>query len=191
MSKEGISDVLCSLKEQEGNNDISVGEIVGTFEDRGFGPLLLVPALLALLPTGAIPGVPTICGVCIFLICVQIAFGADKPWLPKRLKQLSISRETLRSSIEKAQPYVKKFERVLSPRLVFMAHTPVKHMVAIYSGIVALCMIPLEIVPFAVALPALAISLTATGITNRDGLLIIIGIILQAGTGFLLLKAMP
>ena len=47
----------------ESGDTTSLGEVIERFEDRGFGPLLLMPALIALLPTGAIPGVPTLCGI--------------------------------------------------------------------------------------------------------------------------------
>ena len=46
------------VKEQDGDK-VSAGKIIARFEDSGFGPLLLIPSLIALLPTGAIPGVPT------------------------------------------------------------------------------------------------------------------------------------
>ena len=68
----------------------SVGDVVNKFESRGFGPLLLLPALIALLPTGAIPGVPSICGVTLCIICLQMAFGDEHPWLPAVLKNRSL-----------------------------------------------------------------------------------------------------
>lgn len=49
-------------------------------------------------------------------------------------------------------------------------------------------MIPLEVVPFAVALPAFALTLTAIGMTNRDGVFIGLGMIIQLGTVYLALK---
>ena len=70
--------------------EVSVGDVVNKFESRGFGPLLLLPALIALLPTGAIPGVPSICGVTLCIICLQIAFGDEHPWLPAVLKNRSL-----------------------------------------------------------------------------------------------------
>jgi hypothetical protein len=51
-------------------------------------------------------------------------------------------------------------------------------------------MIPLEALPFAVALPAFALSITALGMTNRDGVFLSIGILMQLGTGYLVMKAL-
>ena len=68
-----IADLLDEMYD-ENSDKTSLGKVIERFEDRGFGPLLLVPALVALLPTGAIPGVPTICGITLFFICIQICF---------------------------------------------------------------------------------------------------------------------
>ena len=51
-----ISGLLDKLVDESDNEKQSAGEIIARFEDRGFGPLLLIPSLIALLPTGAIPG---------------------------------------------------------------------------------------------------------------------------------------
>ncbi|AXT40561.1 exopolysaccharide biosynthesis protein [Alteromonas sp. BL110] len=184
-----IVELLDEMYDEE-SEKTSLGEIVDRFEDRGFGPLLLVPALIALLPTGAIPGVPTLCGLTLFFICIQAACGKKSPWLPKALEQKEVSSNKLESAIDTAKPYAKKFEKLLKPRLTFLSDTPVKNIIAGYCALAALCMIPLEALPFAVALPALALCITALGMTNRDGVFLIIGSLLQLGTAYLVLKAL-
>lgn len=184
-----IADLLDEIYD-ENSDKTSLGEVIERFEDRGFGPLLLVPALVALLPTGAIPGVPTICGITLFFICIQVAIGQKSPWLPRTLKEKKVDSDKLESAIDKAKPYVRKTEKLLKPRLTFLSDTPAKNVVAAYCAIAALCMIPLEALPFAVALPAFALCITALGMTNRDGVFLTIGMTLQLGTGYLVFKAM-
>ena len=144
----------------ETSDKTQLGEIINRFEDRGFGPLLFVPALIALLPTGAIPGVPTLCGLVLFFICIQVAIGRRNPWLPKALTQKEVSSDKLESAIDKAKPYFKKTEKLLKPRMTVLSNSPAKNIIAGYCAIAALCMIPLEALPFAVALPALALCVT-------------------------------
>ncbi len=184
-----IADLLDEMYD-ENSDKTSLGKVIERFEDRGFGPLLLVPALVALLPTGAIPGVPTICGITLFFICIQVAIGQKSPWLPRTLKEKEVDSDKLESAIDKAKPYVRKTEKLLKPRLTFLSDTPAKNVVAAYCAIAALCMIPLEALPFAVALPAFALCITALGMTNRDGVFLAIGMTLQLGTGYLVFKAM-
>lgn len=183
-----IADLLDEMYD-ENSDKTSLGKVIERFEDRGFGPLLLVPALVALLPTGAIPGVPTICGITLFFICIQVAIGQKSPWLPRTLKEKEVDSDKLESAIDKAKPYVRKTEKLLKPRLTFLSDTPAKNVVAAYCAIAALCMIPLEALPFAVALPAFALCITALGMTNRDGVFLTIGMTLQLGTGYLVFKA--
>ena len=48
-------------------------------------------------------------------------------------------------------------------------------------------MIPLELLPFAVALPALAILLAAIGLMTEDGILILLATFLLLGTLYLVI----
>lgn len=187
--KDSVSELLENLDENIDGDELSFGELISQFEDRGFGPLLLIPSLIAFLPTGAIPGVPSLCGITLFLICIQVALNKDHPWLPGNLEKRAISREKILQGVDKAQPYVKKVERYLRPRALFLSKAPVKNLVAVYCAAASLCMIPLELLPFAAALPSFALAVTAVGMTNRDGVFIGIGIVLQFGTGYLVMKA--
>ncbi|QJX02492.1 hypothetical protein HML84_13100 [Alcanivorax sp. IO_7] len=54
----GLTDILRELAEWPDGGRISLVSVVDTMQGRGFGPLLLAPALLVVLPTGAIPGCP-------------------------------------------------------------------------------------------------------------------------------------
>lgn len=188
MSVSRISALLDTLQQDMDGDAVSVGEVVKTFRQRGFGPLLLIPSLIVLFPTGAIPGVPTICGITLFLVCIQIALGSDHPWLPEKLRNRAISQDKLDAAIERSRPFVKKVEYLLSPRIEWLSDYPFTRVIAVYSGLFALAMIPLEAMPFAAALPSFAIALTAVGLTSRDGFFILAGILLQAGTGYLLTR---
>lgn len=187
MSNKKLSDLLSALKEETSEN-VTIEEVVRKFEDSGFGPLMLFPSLIALLPTGGIPGVPSVCGITLFCVCLQIAFGRSHPWLPDFIKRRSINHEKLANAVDKSLPVAKKIEKVTSPRVEKVTVSPWSRVIALYSGIVSLCMIPLEALPFAVAFPAFALSVTALGITSRDGIVVIVGVLLQAGTGFLLFR---
>src|SRR5262245_28933137 len=68
-----------------GQRKVTLADIVDALDRRGFGPLLVMPALVTILPTGAIPGVPALSGGLICLIAVQIVMGRKHPWLPDRI----------------------------------------------------------------------------------------------------------
>ena len=109
MSKNKVSDIMDDLLDKT-TGEVSVGDVVNKFESRGFGPLLLLPALIALLPTGAIPGVPSICGVTLCIICLQMAFGDEHPWLPAVLKNRSLIPIRMKHALSNRDIYKEIFD---------------------------------------------------------------------------------
>ena len=69
-----IEDLSSDLDDHDGEV-ISIGEILERASQRAFAPLLIVPALLNILPTGAIPGVTLATGIVITSVGVQLALG--------------------------------------------------------------------------------------------------------------------
>lgn len=166
-----LTDTLAQLLEVT-DHDISVKELVESLESRGFGPLILVPALVVLLPTGAVPGVPTLMALLILLIAAQRLFGRTHPWVPRRLAGLSIDRERYRRGIARVRPVTEFIDRHTGNRLPQLVGGTGTRFCAALCSLLALTMPPLELVPFAAALPALAIALLALGLTARDGRLV-------------------
>nr|WP_241664540.1 exopolysaccharide biosynthesis protein [Ningiella ruwaisensis] len=175
-----LTQVLKKMANDTKGETTTLNDVVAQLESRGFGPLLIAPALIALLPTGAIPSVPTLCALSIILITVQLMFGQQHPWLPKKLKEIEIQRDTLKQSVERFEPYTKRIDKVFKPRLSFLTNEIGKRLIAALASITALLMIPLEIVPFAAAIPAGAIVLLGLGLSTEDGLMSIFGVALSA-----------
>lgn len=187
----GITDVLLRVREQTHTERVPVDTLITALESRGFGPLLLAPALLALLPTGAIPGVPSVCGTLIFLISIQGSLGRHSPWVPRRLRELSIHRENLIRAIDRTRPFTTRLDRVFAPRLLLLTRPGMNQLVYLGCAVSGLGMIPLELIPFAVALPAFGITLAAIGISTRDGLMIIAAGLIAAGAIYLMITNWP
>lgn len=173
-----LTDFLEQLDDKTSGDAITLGEIVAAFKQRGFGPLLLAPAILVLLPFGAIPGIPTICALFILLIGGQLLVGLDHPWLPERLHKASFNRDKFKSTLSKVVPFTKRIDSVIGSRLTRFIEPPMSTIVGVLCILLALTMIPLELLPFAAAAPAWAIAFFALGLTANDGLLVIIGLII-------------
>lgn len=165
-----LTEILSDLHEGFDEEQIKMGQIVSHFEDRGFGPLLLVPALIAVLPTGAIPGVPAICAILIILLCGQLLLGKKHPWLPKRIREFSFSKSRFESGFQKVEPWTRRFDKLLKPRLQFLTKNTGTRIVALIAIGLALLMIPLELIPLACAIPGLSIIFFAVGLSAKDGL---------------------
>ncbi|MFC0269286.1 exopolysaccharide biosynthesis protein [Kushneria aurantia] len=180
-----LSGLLRMLDQRHHGNDISIDDILKTFASRGFGPMLVVPALLALICP--IPGIPTACGLFMALVAIQQLFGRDYPWLPRRLRRVSIGEQRFHNAVERIAPRTDSVERLLKPRLTFVDSGLARRVIALLVVLLSLSMAPLELLPFAAALPAGMLLLIALGMIARDGLVILIGVVVATmGVGWLL-----
>ncbi len=76
-----LTSLLEQLDDADTGRKIRLRDVVDIFQARGFAPLLVIPALIVLLPTGAVPGVPTLCGLFIATMAIQLTLGKRSPWL--------------------------------------------------------------------------------------------------------------
>ncbi|MDF9435735.1 MULTISPECIES: exopolysaccharide biosynthesis protein [Chromohalobacter] len=180
-SRISLTQLLEKLDDANDGRTIHLQDVVDTFQSRGFGPLVTLPALLALLPTGGVPGVPSLCAIFIALIAVQQLFGRQSPWLPRKLRERGISHDKLHRSVERVRPWTRRIDRLLAQRLDILLQPVARRFIAVLVIALALAMIPLELLPFAAAMPALAITVIGLGMTADDGLLLLIGVLLAAG----------
>ncbi|MCM2971463.1 MULTISPECIES: exopolysaccharide biosynthesis protein [Larsenimonas] len=176
-----LTGLLETLDDNVEGDETSLGDILEIFEGRGFGPLITIPALIAWLPTGAVPGIPSCCGIFIALMAIQLAMGKKSPWLPTRLKERSISRETLQKTIKKIKPFTRKVDKLLKPRCQWAASTGVLRVLAVFIALLGAAMIPLELLPFAAAVPGFTLTLIGLGIVAQDGVAILGGLAVALG----------
>jgi hypothetical protein len=181
---KNLSSVLGTLTTEIDDDQTTIGNIAERFKDRGFGPLLLVPSLVVILPTGAIPLVPALAGLIISFVCIQMLIGREHPWLPKQLKQLSIPKSKLQKAVRHAKPYTKKIDKVLRKRLSFLVNPFSKRLTALLCLLLSLAMIFIGFIPMLPATVALPIFLFGLGYIVQDGLVIAIGFLALLGSAF-------
>jgi len=181
-----ILDDVEQAAEQQG--EVSVGQIVESIGHRAFGPLITVPAMLVLSPLGAIPTLPTILALVVAIFAVQIAFGTNYLWLPTILADRSVDASRARRAVDRIRPTTRKLDRWFNQRLRVFCGSIATRIAAACCLLLCLTVPPLELVPFAAALPMAAIALFGIAIALRDGLLMLLAYALMAATLFVLLK---
>lgn len=182
-----ITQTLDKLLDDSDGKAISIDDVVSSLESRGFGPLLLAPALIAFLPTGAIPGIPSVCGILIFLVAIQRLIGKKHPWVPSKLRDVDFDRERFSKGLDWVRPWTEKIDKLFRPRLTFLFSPLMSWIIAALCVVFGLLMIPLELVPMAAAAPALAIILAAIGLSTRDGIFLIMSFVFFTATLWLAL----
>ncbi|MFC6387770.1 exopolysaccharide biosynthesis protein [Methylorubrum zatmanii] len=168
------SDVLTMLASQEGER-LTVGDIIAVLRDRAFALLVVLLGLPNCLPMP--PPIPLVCGLVLLVIAIQIVAGMTAPWLPRRLLNQSIARETVEKAVTRAVPLLRRLERWSRPRLsVFDGAIGMRGMgVLILALALALIVAP----PFFGQIPlGLAVSLIGLGLVERDGFVVLIGLVI-------------
>jgi hypothetical protein len=166
-SLAGLFDEVLANAEGE---EVSFGEAVATFRQQAYGPFLLVPSVIALAPIiGAIPGISILTATLILLIAVQMLVRRSHPWLPARLRNVSLKRGQLEQAVRTMRPYLDAMDRWTRPRLLFLSEPPLYLLIPVVCILLALLMYPLALVPWGVTLPALALTVLSVGLTIRDG----------------------
>ncbi|MDT0619727.1 exopolysaccharide biosynthesis protein [Salinisphaera sp. P385] len=172
--RDDLTGLLSRMRDNFDGDHFTIQEMIEAIEDRGFGPLLLAPALFVMPPIGVIPGVPTLMALVIVLLAGQLALGQRHPWLPRRLREITIERKKFDLAYDRIVPVTRRIDRFLHPRLSRLTQPPAPRLIAVACLLLALCMIPLELVPFAAVVPAAAIALLALALSVRDGWLILL-----------------
>lgn len=175
-----LTDIVDDLEDKAAEDgDLSAQEALNEFAGRLFGPLLVVPGLLTMPPLGAIPTVPTAMGVFVILVAGQSLLGRKHPWLPGIIADRSIDEQKFRDSIDKVRPWLEWTDRLTTRRLQFLVKGPMKYGIALIAILMACTIPPLELVPFACAIPGGAIFILGLAITAQDGLLALLGMIVS------------
>ncbi len=169
-------------KAADGNGPrVSVEEIMQAVGHRSFGPLLLLAGLLGMTPVAAIPGAPSTIALITLLVASQLLIGRDTFWLPRFLRHRSVGKDKLEKTVRIARKPARVVDRMVKPRLAFLTGPIADRVVALVCVILALCVPPLEFLPFVAFIPSAAIAAFGLGLLARDGLLVLLAFAISAG----------
>ena len=171
------------IERTAGHAHVTVGDVLEIFGRQAFGPLILVPALLLTLPTGALPGVPLALGALIALISVEMLIGRKTPAIPSLFSKLKFSRKALIGGRKASAKVIAFVDRHVRPRLNILMRSPFLQLLALVNIGLSLLLIPVEIIPFATAIPGAALILLGLAITLHDGLVAAAGLAAAALAG--------
>ncbi|MCW6508380.1 exopolysaccharide biosynthesis protein [Hyphomicrobiales bacterium BP6-180914] len=168
-----MSQVLTILANEPGER-IAVKTIFGALSDRSFALLVVLLGLPNCLPMP--PPIPALCAVVLIVVAGQMVFLRPSPWLPRSLMTRSVPRADFVRAVGRALPFVNRLERWSQPRWnLFDAR-----MGGVLSGLLlmSLAIGMLFAAPFIGQVPfGVAVCLVGLGQVERDGLLVVSGIV--------------
>lgn len=172
-----VSQIIGELARSD-KADVKLSDLVAVLDERAFGVLMLILSLPNAVGLGTIPGLSTVFGVPQIFVSLQMIMGAHRPWLPKMVLDRSITMKDFRKMVEKAEPHLLRFERLLRPRLAVMSSTLVERLLGLVLLLLSI-LVALPI-PFANQPPAVAQGLISLGLIERDGVVVLIGLVVAA-----------
>lgn len=173
--ERNTSELLQLIVVQNTNETISVEEIKNALHERGFGVLLAIAALPLCLPVPVPPGYTTFFSIPLFIFSVQMMWGMQAPWVPKWLAEKRIQKERLEKLIEKGAPWLRKIESYLHPRLTYISVRAWERIIGIFAFIFSVSIaLPIPLTNFP---PGWGILIMSLGLLSKDGLTIIVGMI--------------
>ncbi len=192
-AESGALENLMDGIEGSGDDQVSVEDVLATFEHRSVGALVSVFALLAALPiVGGIPGMSIGTATLILLILGQsLIHRRGGIWIPGVIARRKIKKETIENGVEKARPYVRRVDRWMHPRLEpLTCGRPQRLAMVVAMVVMTLTFYPLAFIPWGVTAPALGVLALGLAMLTGDGYLALFGYAMIAATvltGILLL----
>lgn len=187
-----LEDILSQAVEQTDGDSVTVQDILELYGDRAFGPIFTLLGLLAVIPpVSTIPGLPAIIGILLILFAGQILLGQDYIWLPDFITDRAIDKDKLEKAHDKTSGFLATIDCLVTDRLEWATSGPARYGAGVLVCLLSLMMIPLEVVPFAVAAPGLAITLIGIALLARDGALMIAAYLVASFATYLLIVYSP
>jgi hypothetical protein len=163
------------LREADGRS-LTLGELEEIMKGRGFALFILLLALPFIFPLPLL-GLSVPFGVVIGFMGLRIAFGM-KPSLPQVVLRRELKYSLLEKIVNIGLKLCSKLEKLVRPRMHFLQRWPgMQNLIGlgIASGGLLLCLPLPPIVPLSNTIPALSVLLLTMGMIERDGLLVLLG----------------
>ncbi len=164
-------------------DQVKVDDIMDAVGGRSFGPMLLLAGVFVSAPGLAdIPGVPTVIGLFVLTISIQLIFGNDHFWLPRWLLDRKIKSKTILKMT--GSKWVKKpaafIDRLLKERLRFLTGRPAMIGIAIVTVITMLVMPLTEVVPLSANVVGAGAIAFGLSLIAKDGVMALAGFVISA-----------
>ncbi len=152
----------------------SLGALVEALDERAYGMMLLLLALPCCLPFVYL--LPQIVALPMLALAAQMAMGKEAPWLPAGLAKREFQVSMMKGTVRRAERYLGWIERVTHPRLTALSDGVGMRITG------ALLLIPcasiLVPLPLTNSTPGVGVAIASVGLIERDGLLIILGLLI-------------
>ena len=167
---------LESMSDEAAAEGLSLHAIMDRLDERAFGAALFLLALPCAIPFLYL--VPQIVSLPMMALTLQMLAGRQEPWLPEKFGSRKIDKAGLTRMAKFGRKWFGWLERFSRPRLTWLTGHAAERLVAVFLTIFcASILLPL---PLTNTTPGIAVAIACFGLMSRDGLLVIMGLIIGA-----------
>lgn len=165
-----LSATLLRIAAKPGRDRIFIRDLLHELDHRAIAAMLFIFAVPNTIPVP--PGVSGVLGAPLIFLAAQLMLSRP-PWLPRLIADRSFAQTDFEKVVIRVGPWLQKAERLMRPRLEFLAKPPAEYLI---GALVLLLAIVLFLpIPLGNMLPATAICVLALGLIERDGLWVLVG----------------
>lgn len=169
-----LSELFTQLA-RDADGPVTIGHIRDALGNRSFAPLLVLFSAFNLLPLP--PGASMIFGPPLILVSAQMVYGTKQAWLPRILSDRSLNADTFRATMEWIIPRLVRIEQLIRPRYwPFWRRRGDRIIGSVVLGMAVVVTLP---IPLGNWLPALATGLLGLALSERDGVVLVTGIVVS------------
>ena len=173
--KTALSGLLQALADRTDHDLVSIQDLLHALGDRALGALIFLFAFPNVLPLP--PGTSFVLGAPLVFLVGQLMLALP-PRLPHFIGKRSMARQDFAALVARIVPWLVRAEKLLRPRLQVLTSEVMERVIGAVCLLLAILLVlP---IPFGNMLPALAISCMALGLLERDGLWVLIGLLVSA-----------
>ena len=171
------------------NGEVCLRDIIAVVGTRWFGPLLMVPGLVMVVPgVGDIPGVSALMGVVVLLVSVQALFDRSTVWLPRWLATRPVSEAQVQRAIRWLRRPAAFVDNMTRRRLTWAVRHSSMYVIAATCILISATTPLLELIPGSAMLAGAAITNFGLALLAHDGLIALVAISFSLGTIGMLLS---
>ncbi len=157
--------------------DAALGDIVDRLDERAFGLLILLLCLPCIPPF--IYVLPQIVALPMLALAGQMAAGKQSPWLPEKFRARRFKLGEFTKVLDLCEKYVRWFEAIARPRLPAVTSRTGVRIVGALTIVPALSILTPLIGTNTV--PSIGIAISSLGLIQRDGFLVVLGLVISLG----------
>jgi hypothetical protein len=172
------------------NGEVCLEDIIEVVGTRWFGPLLMVPGLVMVVPgVGDIPGVSALMGFVVLLVSVQAIFDRSTVWLPHWIASRAVGEARVKRALKWLRRPAAFIDNMRKRRLTWAVRHSSMYVIAATCILIAAMTPLLEFIPGSAMLAGAAITHFGLALLAHDGLIALVAIAFSLGTiGMLLSK---